>query len=95
MAMVAIRAPLSGSGDWKTRKKYPVYVAGTVDGWVEFGFRTNPNGEKQSTFDVRIGRESFAELAQAMMNANPHEAIKAFGLAMQQIPEIPRPSVEE
>jgi hypothetical protein len=42
-------------------------------------------GRKQG---IEMARSDFRELAHAMMKANPEEAIKAFGLAMQEVPEI-------
>jgi hypothetical protein len=42
-----------------------------------------PRGFGQSRHEIRIEPDCFAALAQAMMYANPEEAIKAFGRALQ------------
>jgi len=62
------------------------------DQYVLIKFTTNPDGQKGNIFRVTIGRDEFKELAQAMMHADPSAAIKAFGAAMQAVPEIQKAS---
>jgi hypothetical protein len=61
-------------------------------GYVRIGFDTNPDGEKGSRYWITIGPDEFNELARAMMTAGPTPAIKAFGVALQETPEIPLPA---
>jgi hypothetical protein len=51
-------------------------------------FDTNPDGQKGSIFRITIGPYEFNDLAQYMMSADLMAAIKAFGLALQGLPEI-------
>jgi hypothetical protein len=63
----------------------------TLEPWARYvliKFTTNPDGERGNVFRVTIGRDEFKELASAMMSADPTAAIKAFGAAMQEAPEI-------
>lgn len=61
---------------------------------VEFGavgliFTSNPNGTNDSLFELYVQTDSFRDMAEAMMQANPTEAIKAFGAALEAgIPEL-------
>ena len=58
---------------------------------VNIHFVTNPDGDKRSHFHVRILPGSdFRELPKAMMEADPGEAIKAFAVALQDVPKIAR-----
>jgi hypothetical protein len=60
---------------------------------VEFGavglvFTSNPKGAKDSRFELYVSPSSFRDMAEAMMQANATEAIKAFGAALESgIPE--------
>lgn len=56
-------------------------------------FSTNPDGEKDSRYFVTFTPNDFGELAAAMMKADPTAAIKAFGSAMQEMPNIPKPTI--
>jgi hypothetical protein len=72
-------------GGWPWRDGYPR--------WVELRFCTG--GDKNgSSYTVYVSSKNFKEIVQAMMQANPQEAIKAFGAAMQEVPEIALPSRE-
>ena len=59
-------------------------------GYVRIAFGTNPDGRKGSIYWITIGPDEFTDLARAMMTASPTTAIKAFGIAMQETPEIPQ-----
>lgn len=54
-------------------------------GWrgLRLAFVTNPDGQRRSLFSSHISSESFQELAQVMMKANPQAAIRAFGSAIK------------
>jgi len=63
----------------------------TLEQWdrnVLIKFTTNPDGQKGSVYRVTIGQDEFKELASIMMSADPTAAIRAFGTAMQEAPEI-------
>jgi hypothetical protein len=55
---------------------------------VEIRFTTNPGGLRKNSFSALIGAADFEELASAMMQADARAAIKAFGAALQDVPEI-------
>lgn len=56
-------------------------------GCVKLRFN-EPRGFGLSVFTSTIGTDSFTKVARAMLHANPEEAIKAFGAALQEgIPE--------
>ena len=57
-------------------------------------FYTNPDGQKGSNFRITIGADEFNDLAQYMMRADLMTAIKAFGFALQGLPEISKSSKE-
>jgi hypothetical protein len=81
----------------RSRKEYTAGIGtqprrGGWGGFVEIRFTTNPEGVRKQSFDVQIGPEDFKDLAQAMMLADAQAAIKGFGVAMQDVPEIPRPA---
>jgi hypothetical protein len=44
---------------------------------------SEPRGYGESCHEIRIDADSFADLAQTMMHANPEATIKAFGCALQ------------
>ena len=52
-------------------------------GVVTLGYSRNMNGRDKTHYSVIVGPDDFANLALAMMNANPQAAIKAFGAALQ------------
>jgi hypothetical protein len=58
-------------------------------GCVAIGFSEKPRGYGQSHYETVIHPDSFKIMAQAMMQANPEEAIKAFGDALKS--GIPKP----
>ena len=59
-------------------------------GNMEIGF-TTPRGTGKSCYNLIVEPEDFTKLARAMLQANPEEAIKAFGTALQEgIPEPAR-----
>src|SRR3954467_798610 len=55
------------------------------DGFIEFGFETNPKGKPSSSFCGSFCGEQFEELALLMVRADPQAAIRAFGTAMMEI----------
>jgi hypothetical protein len=58
------------------------------DGLVGLTFTSNPEGANDSRFQASVAPDSFRDMAEAMMRANPTEAIKAFGAALEAgIPE--------
>jgi len=57
-------------------------------------FDNNPDGQRGSIFRITIGAHEFNDLAQYMMRADIMAAIKAFGLALQGLPEISQRSQE-
>lgn len=65
-------------------------------GYVLMTFFTGGRRRRQR-FEVQITSAGFKDLAQAMMRADPEEAIKAFGAAMQGVPAIakaaPKPAL--
>ena len=91
------RRPDSGGSHFKekTFEGRLVAVTKTRPGreYIELRFSTNPEGANKSHFSSGIGPEQFSELAQLMMAVDPASAIKAFGAAMQGVPEIPKPVV--
>jgi hypothetical protein len=46
--------------------------------------------DRSERYKIVIGPEAFADLAAHMMKAEPGAAIKAFGAALQAVPEIPK-----
>src|SRR5262245_39379613 len=54
-------------------------------GRIEIGFRTNPNGERQSTFEAYILRDQFVEIARLMAKADVQAAVRAFGTVLQEL----------
>jgi hypothetical protein len=62
--------------------EFPLHVG--EDGYVEIAFSTNPEGDRRQTYVVHLTANNFAEVAREMFRANPAEAIKAFGAAMQE-----------
>ena len=57
-------------------------------------FDTNPDGQRGSNFRITIGADEFNDLAQYMMRADLMAAIKAFGVALQGVPDISKSSKE-
>lgn len=57
-------------------------------------FDTNPDGQRGSNFRINVGQDEFNDLAQYMMRADLTAAIKAFGFALQGLPEISKSSKE-
>jgi hypothetical protein len=86
------REPESGSV-WQWKDYEAGWGAGQANadwsGAVWIAFRTNPDGLRRQCYNVSISGNEFTELAQLMMKANPTAAIKAFGAAMQETPDIP------
>ena len=91
-----IRSQRGSDSSWVTKKEYKGYLRVeriTLDypdhyGYLVILFGTNPDGQRGNTYDVRVFPREFAEVARAMMEADPTAAIKAFGAAMQDVPEI-------
>jgi len=77
-----------GSDRARRKKDDPLRVyegkVAASDGAVYAWFR-EPSGSGRSRLEIRINQDSFSELAQAMMRADPTAAIKAFGAAMQTV----------
>ena len=66
-----------------------------LPGYLKFGFTTNPDGDKQSTFHVRVDTDEFEYVAKEMMKADPQAAIKAFAAAIHDAKITVQPDAEE
>lgn len=66
--------------EWPLRKGYYVEIRHSTDA-----------PERNADYHAAIGPEDFKMLASIMMAVDPYEAIKAFGAALQEAPEIPKP----
>ena len=75
-----------GRGSSKAIDKARIRVE---QGLLELVFTSNADGSNDSRFQISVHSASFSDLAEAMMRANPTEAIKAFGAALE--PGIPVP----
>jgi hypothetical protein len=51
----------------------------------KFGKWSNPINQRSERFLIAIEREAFTDMAHAMMKADPQEAIRAFGKALQDV----------
>lgn len=85
MTIKAYRGPRSNSrvysgGDYSCSLR-PLVPGDWQQSAVQIGF-TVPASKGYSDFMVKIDPESFARLAQAMMDVCPGTAVKAFGAAM-------------
>jgi hypothetical protein len=85
------REPFSKLGSWSSRQEYRGTLS-VEDGygtgrWIAISFCTNPEGRRKPFFYSAICPGDFKDLARMMMKAAPVEAIKAFGLAMQEVSE--------
>jgi len=86
------REPYSG-GDprWRSRQEYTGSVFAEEGygsgGWISIRFSTNPEGFRKQSYEMNIHRRDFKDLARMMMEVDPVEAIKAFGVAMQEVSE--------
>jgi hypothetical protein len=93
MQIMFVRRPQSG-GSFSQRKELDGSLRAVTgsDGMfenLEIGFSTDA-AQNNSYFYAVISPRRFKELASQMMKAHSQEAIKAFGAAMQEVPEISR-----
>lgn len=89
MQLSVIRSPARGGSPTKTKFLRMLVIPIPSEGHIEMRFGTGGE-ERQSSYYAPIGEGRFAELAQAMIKANPQAAIRAFGAAMQSV-EIAKP----
>jgi hypothetical protein len=83
------RSPFTGDGPHSRQKYSGALLAERYGsgGWIAITFCTNPKGLRKQSFYSAIGPRDFKDLARLMMEVDPVEAIKAFGVAMQEVSE--------
>jgi hypothetical protein len=81
------REPRGSPENWSAWRDFEASLQEWA-GHVLIAFSTNPDGPKGSAYNVTIAPNEFGKMAQMMVRANPTAAIRAFGTAMQEIPEI-------
>jgi hypothetical protein len=78
----------NAGGHTPTRKEYQAGIGAEFyrrgePGTVAIVFSTNPQGDRRSAFRIYIDPQDFEIVAREMLKADPKQAIRAFGAAMQ------------
>src|SRR5262245_21789159 len=91
MNLKAYRYPFTLWYDIRYPKEYRAGLRAVRDGngciewgYLDIAFATNPRGLNKSMFNVKILASDFEALAKEMMKADPHAAIKAFAVAINE-----------